>query len=117
MVTVYCWQRAYSVDILKTSFGDGNRQMAVQRINVRFVGHVQGVGFRYTTVGIAQRYAVSGSVRNLPDGGVRIIAEGEAAELDLFLGEVQQTFSGQIREALMDRQPASGEFTGFAICY
>ncbi len=91
--------------------------MAVQRISVRFVGHVQGVGFRYTTVGTAERYAVSGHVQNLPDGSVRMIAEGEAAELERFLGDIQRTFAGQIRETLVDRLPASGEFTGFTIRY
>ncbi len=91
--------------------------MAVQRISVRFIGHVQGVGFRYTTVGIAERHAVFGNVQNLPDGSVRMIAEGEAAELERFLGDLQQTFAGQIRETLVDRLPASGEFTGFMIRY
>ena len=41
-----------------------------------FSGHVQGVGFRYTTRSVASRFAVTGYVRNLPDGRVELVAEG-----------------------------------------
>ena len=40
-------------------------------------GHVQGVWFRETTRTQAQRLGLSGSVVNLPDGTVEVIACGE----------------------------------------
>ncbi|MBL8829940.1 MAG: acylphosphatase, partial [Planctomycetaceae bacterium] len=46
------------------------------RRRVLFHGRVQGVGFRVTTRSIAQRFAVTGWVRNLPDGSVELLAEG-----------------------------------------
>ena len=47
---------------------------------VLFQGHVQGVGFRYATHGLAQRFAVAGYVRNLADGRVELVAEGLEAK-------------------------------------
>jgi len=44
-------------------------------------GRVQGVGFRYFTQDIANREGLTGHVRNLPDGRVEVVAEGEAEAL------------------------------------
>lgn len=89
----------------------------MERLDVRFTGHVQGVGFRYTTQGLAQRRPVTGYVQNLSDGGVRLVVEGEPGEVSALLDDVQRAFEGQIRETLVDRLPASGEFAGFSIRY
>jgi acylphosphatase len=86
-----------------------------QRRTVQYSGRVQGVGFRYTTQSIAHRYAVSGYVRNEPDGRVELVAEGQPHELDAFLGEVRERFVVKIRDERVDIQPATGEFTGFNI--
>ncbi len=50
------------------------------KIARRFVvsGHVQGVGFRWFTQDAAQREGAVGWVRNLPDGGVEALIEGDA---------------------------------------
>ena len=37
---------------------------------------MQGVGFRYTAKTVATGFEVTGTVRNLPDGRVEVIAEG-----------------------------------------
>ena len=47
-----------------------------QRREVYFSGRVQGVGFRYTVRMVASRFAVTGFVKNLPDGRVQLVAEG-----------------------------------------
>ncbi len=88
---------------------------ARQRRTVDYAGRVQGVGFRYTTHAIARRYEVSGYVRNLPDGRVELVAEGEPHELDTFLCEVRERFFSKIRDERSDVQPATGQFTGFDI--
>ncbi len=82
---------------------------------VHFSGQVQGVGFRYTTHQLAQRYAVTGTVENLPDGRVRLEAEGTAEELERFLGAVRAAFDGYIRGEKQETRPASGRFTGFTV--
>jgi len=45
-------------------------------------GSVQGVGFRYTTRGVAQQLGLAGWVRNLPDGSVEVWAQGPDAAVD-----------------------------------
>lgn len=47
-------------------------------------GQVQGVGFRYGTLQI-NRLAITGTVQNLSDGTVRIIAEGNHPNLKEFI--------------------------------
>ena len=51
---------------------------------LRIRGHVQGVGFRYTTRQEAQRLGLSGWVRNCPDGTVEARATGTNDSLDDF---------------------------------
>jgi acylphosphatase len=47
-------------------------------------GRVQGVGFRYFTQDRARREGLSGIVRNLPDGRVEAVAEGDQESLERF---------------------------------
>jgi len=47
-------------------------------------GHVQGVGFRWWTRSLALQHQIRGTVRNLPDGSVEVIAAGEEEALHDF---------------------------------
>lgn len=79
------------------------------RVGVRFVGRVQGVGFRATTRSIARAYAVGGWVRNEPDGSVLLEAEGPTDQVEAFLAEVHERLSRNIehshRTELPERPP------------
>jgi acylphosphatase len=86
-----------------------------QRKSILYRGHVQGVGFRYTTQSIAKRYHVNGFVRNLADGQVELVVEGEKHELAAFLDDVRERLTRYIRDERIDTQPATGEFAGFDI--
>jgi acylphosphatase len=88
---------------------------AHERRTVWYSGHVQGVGFRYTSRAVAVGFDVSGYVRNLPDGRVQLVAEGEPRELNAFLLEIRDQLGGYIRSEQSDSQAASGEFSGFDI--
>jgi acylphosphatase len=87
----------------------------VERRHVVYQGHVQGVGFRFTTLSIARRYAVTGYVCNLPDGRVELVAEGDNRELDQFVADVATAMSGYIRDVKLDRRAATGEFGDFGV--
>lgn len=56
----------------------------------RLTGRVQGVGFRFFARAAARREGVHGWVRNVPDGGVEITAEGEREALDRFEHKLRQ---------------------------
>jgi len=51
-------------------------------LRVRVQGRVQGVGYRHFIVVEAGRLGLNGVVRNLPDGSVEVIAEGDRAPLE-----------------------------------
>jgi acylphosphatase len=86
-----------------------------ERRIVRFSGHVQGVGFRYTARQVAGAFQVTGYVRNLPDGSVETVVEGHPSEIDRFLSQLNATMKRHIRQMTQSDEPATGEFTGFEI--
>lgn len=88
-----------------------------QRRRAVYRGRVQGVGFRYSAQRIAQGLAVKGFVRNLPDGRVELVAEGEAAELDRLLAEISALMGDYIREVAVHMEPATGQFAAFEIVH
>jgi len=86
-----------------------------ERWEVYFEGHVQGVGFRYTTRHIAAGFVVSGYVKNLPDGRVLLVIEGMPEEMDRLLEAIQKAMGRYIRRSIRHQSPATGEFRGFEI--
>lgn len=81
---------------------------------VTYWGRVQGVGFRYTAQGLSERYAVAGYVKNLPNGQVELVAEGEAEEVDRFLAAVAQQMARYIKGQTVENEMPQ-EFDGFNI--
>lgn len=49
----------------------------ISRAHVTVRGDIQGVSFRAATMGMAKGLGLAGWVRNLPDGGVEAVFEGE----------------------------------------
>ncbi len=80
------------------------------RLTVHFSGRVQGVGFRYTTVNIAKRFAVCGYVQNLHDGRVRLVAEGAAGDVKGLVGTVLSEMGRYVDSHTVDEGAATGEF-------
>ncbi len=64
------------------------------RLHAFINGDVQGVGFRYSTQRHADGLGITGWVRNLPDGRVEVLAEGELAQLEDMLAWLQHDPSG-----------------------
>jgi len=89
-----------------------------QRAHVFYSGRVQGVGFRFSVREVACGFEVTGWIRNVPDGRVELIAEGEPTETQAFLAAIHDTQLGNyIRTEDVNWRPATGEFTGFEIRY
>ena len=82
---------------------------------VYYSGRVQGVGFRFTSKHVARGFDVAGYVRNLPDGRVELVAEGDRAEIDAFLQAIQDAMDRYIRDVTVESCPPSlappAEFT------
>ena len=87
----------------------------VQRRTYFFSGHVQGVGFRYTAQHMARHHPVSGYVRNLPDGRVEMVAEGEEKDLDALASALARQMEGFIRDTNVSTSNPTGEFSSFTI--
>jgi acylphosphatase len=90
--------------------------MSRQRMTVHYSGRVQGVGFRYTVKSITPGFEITGTVRNLDDGRVELLAEGEREELDAFRQAIRESGLGrQIQREEELWGPAIGGFRGFEI--
>lgn len=57
----------------------------MSRLRIKVSGLVQGVFFRANTVSVATKLGLKGFVRNLPDGSVEVMAEGERELLEKLL--------------------------------
>jgi acylphosphatase len=87
------------------------------RRTVHFSGHVQGVGFRYTTQSIAAAFDITGFVRNLPDGRVELVAEGARGEVDRLQRAIHDAMDAHIAGIDTAERDATGEFTSFLIAF
>jgi acylphosphatase len=87
----------------------------MNRRTYHFGGRVQGVGFRYTVSHLAQQYDVGGYVRNLPDGRVELVVEGEDEQVNPLIDDIRRKMEGFIRDQQCQVSPATGEFGAFGI--
>jgi acylphosphatase len=88
------------------------------RVARRFLvsGRVQGVGFRFFAEAVGAREGLHGWVRNLPDGRVEAVAEGEVSALDRFEHALQSgPRSARVDEVVTEEDIPSGRDTGFSI--
>lgn len=88
------------------------------RVARRFVvsGRVTGVGFRYFTQDVARREGLTGVVRNLPDGRVEAIAEGDEESLTRFEMALRRGPSrARVDQVEIDAIPLTGRFIGFDV--
>jgi acylphosphatase len=85
-------------------------------IQVSYEGNVQGVGFRYTIRHLAKGFDITGSVRNLRDGRVELLAAGEENEVRAFLEAIMQSeLRAHIRKQSESPLPNPPAFRGFEI--
>ena len=92
--------------------------MAKSRAKVIVKGIVQGVNFRYYTQKQAIRSNVTGWVRNLPDGSVAAIFEGEEQDVESMVQWCRHgPPSAQVTELIVQPEEFRGEFPSFSLKY
>jgi len=85
------------------------------RAHIHFFGTVQGVGFRYTCLSIAQQLSLTGWVKNLSDGSVQAEIEGPREKIDELLSQLKGQFGSFIREQKIEWVEARAQFDKFSI--
>lgn len=63
----------------------------LKQVKIRVTGRVQGVGFRYCTKMLADELHINGYAKNLDDGSVEIMAEGDSEALIQFIEAVKKS--------------------------
>ena len=80
-----------------------------------FRGRVQGVGFRYTATEVAAAFPVAGTVENLPDGDVKLCAEGKRDACEAFLEAVRTRMARFVLSVDVSWGEPTGKEGGFRI--
>lgn len=86
----------------------------MKRLTATVSGKVQKVGYRKRVIDIACAFGIRGTVENLEDGRVKIIAEGDDEKLKWFENaiEIKNTLI-QVASVEKEYSQARGEFAGF----
>jgi acylphosphatase len=88
-----------------------------KQLHVFYSGMVQGVGFRFAAESLANNLNLTGWVKNLRDGRVEVVAEGEESALNEFLDKIMKRMQHYISGAGVSWQEATGEFSEFEIAF
>ena len=88
----------------------------MKRVKAFVEGMVQGVGYRYNVKHIAMKHKVKGYVKNLDDGRVEIVAEGDDEHISIFLEEVRiRKEPIYVEDMHVTYEEPTGEFKTFKI--
>ena len=82
-----------------------------------YSGDVIAVGFRLTANELASNLKLTGWVRNLADGRVELVVQGEESEIQKILDQLASIFQDRIEESKISWQKPMEKFTKFEIKY
>jgi len=89
-----------------------------QRIICKITGRVQMVMFRDFAERKAKRFGIVGTVQNVPDGSVMVIAEGEESILERYIELLHKgSLLSRVDSVQVAQTEATGEFKNFSIRY
>ena len=87
-----------------------------KRLHIYYSGMVQGVGFRFTAERAANSLGLAGWVKNLRDGRVEVLCEGEEAALVSFINKIKNgVVKEYITSADIEWEEPRNEFEDFAV--
>jgi acylphosphatase len=91
----------------------------MKRVTAVATGNVQGVGYRHYISECAHHLGLHGSVQNMQDGSVHMVAEGSPAALDDFLRRVWARGDPliHVENLQVTEGGATGEFKGFWVVW
>jgi len=90
----------------------------MKRVHVYISGRVQGVFFRAETQRAAVDFILNGWVRNLADGRVEALFEGDDANVDKMLAWCHiGPPAARVEKVLTEEEPFIGEFRDFNVKY
>jgi len=88
------------------------------RAHILVSGRVQGVFFRENTQRKAKKLGVNGWIKNLSDGKVEVVFEGDKKSIGKIVGWVKNgPILAKVESIDIERQEYLGEFTDFEIRY
>ncbi|MCF7875643.1 acylphosphatase [Candidatus Bipolaricaulota bacterium] len=92
--------------------------MSKKRAHLSITGRVQGVGFRANTRRKARMLGLKGWVKNLHDGSVEAVVEGEKEKVkDLISWANKGPSRARVEDVSVDWDEHQNEFEGFSIRY
>ncbi|MFH0800812.1 MAG: acylphosphatase [bacterium] len=93
-------------------------RMADRALHIKIEGQVQGVGYRFFAMRMAERLNLKGYVRNLPDGNVEVLAEGKEERLMEFLEDLRRGPSySDVRGVRVTWKEPESKFNSFIVMY
>ena len=88
------------------------------QLYVLITGKVQGVGFRNFTQMNAKQLGINGYAKNLPNGKVEVVAEGDKAQLDALIALLEKgPRYARVDSLEVKENPFTGEYKTFGIRY
>jgi len=88
------------------------------RLELKIYGRVQGVTFRFSARRLAGRLGLTGWIKNINDGTVEAVVEGEEKDLREFLKWCARgPLFAKVADVKVEKLMATGEFDNFEILY
>jgi len=88
----------------------------MKRIHILITGKVQGISFRYYTKKKAEELQIKGWVKNLPNGDVEIVVEGNNSNITSFMDWCKTGPSlANVKNIAINEEQPTNEFSTFSI--
>ena len=96
--------------------GGSDQKKNLVRAHIRLSGRVQGVAFRYYAINMAHQLGVKGWIRNLYNGDVEAVIEGNQSAVQQMIDWCRKGPSmAVVEKTKVDWQPHTGEYHQFSI--